>query len=416
MTHVIDNRRTRLFFDSLLLITAVTCAVVMASTPASAYSESGFKTWVSSYKSQARRAGISDRVLDSAFSDISLDRKVIELANRQPEFVKPIWDYLDSAVSDRRIADGQAMLRDHRETLDAVEARYGVDRHIVVAIWGMESAYGQILDNPKIVRGTIRSLATLGYAGGKRSRYGRTQLMAALTILQNGDTAPRRMTGSWAGAMGHTQFIPTTYQAHAVDFDGDGRRDIWTTIPDALGSTANYLKVSGWETGKTWGYEVRLPRGFNYALADGRTSRTLSEWSRIGISRAHGQPFPRPSDAAVLKVPAGAKGPAFLMLKNFRVIKRYNNADAYALAVGHLADRIRGGKAFASDWPRHERPLTRIESVTLQRRLNAKGYKLGKADGKIGPKSREAIRSYQRANGLVADGFASSSLLNRIAK
>jgi membrane-bound lytic murein transglycosylase B len=222
------------------------------------------------------------------------------------------------------------------------------------------------------------------------------------------------MTGSWAGAMGHTQFIPTTYEAYAIDFDGDGRRDVWTSPADALGSAANYLRVSGWLSGKSWGYEVVLPARFNYRLAEDGTSRALAEWARLGVARAHGAAFPRPGDHASLIAPAGAGGPAFLMLRNHTVIKRYNNSTAYSLAVGHLADRLRGGGEFVQPWPANERPLTAEESVELQRYLANAGYYDGAIDGKIGPRSREAIRAYQMGAGMVADGFAGLQLLQTL--
>lgn len=389
---------------------------IYGTGPAFAISEAGFQRWVKDYKPRAVRSGIRRKVVDAAFRDVRLDREVLELANRQPEFTKTLWAYLKTATSDLRVEKGRTMLRKHRSLLNRIEKQYGVDKHIVLAIWGMETNYGGVLDNPNIVRGTIQSLATLTYAGGRRSKFGRQQLFAALKILDNGDVTPDRMTGSWAGAMGHTQFIPTTYNAYAVDFTGDGKRDIWRSIPDALGSTANYMRVSKWDTGKTWGYEVSLPKGFDYRLADQRASKSLSSWSKLGVKRTKGRNFPRPSDVGQLWAPAGASGPAFLLLKNFRVIKRYNNADAYALAVGHLADRIRGGNKFSKSWPSEERALTSKQRRDIQRALSKKGFSVGKIDGKIGPKTKSAIRSFQRRQGLTPDGFASVALLNRLQR
>jgi membrane-bound lytic murein transglycosylase B len=278
----------------------------------------------------------------------------------------------------------------------------------------MESYYGEVLDDPKIVKNVIRSLATLAYADPRRRRFGREQLVAALKILQRGDISLQGMTGSWAGAMGHTQFIPTTYEAYAVDFDGDGRRDIWNSPADALGSAASYLRRAGWVSGKTWGYEVVLPENFNYRLAEGGKSRPLGEWTRLGVVRTHGPPFPRPADDATLIAPAGASGPAFLMLRNHFVITRYNNSTAYSLAVGHLADRLHGAGAFVQPWPVDERPLTAEESAELQRYLAKAGYYDGAIDGKLGPRSREAIRAYQSSAGMVADGFAGLQLLQTL--
>jgi len=382
--------------------------------PAQAQSQAGFQRWVANFWPNARAAGISRSTYEQGFRGVRLDPAVLEKARYQPEFVRPLWDYVDSAVSEKRLENGKAKLREYSRLLDALERTYGVDRHILVAIWGMESSYGQVLDNPKIVKSVIQSLATLAYADRRRARFGRQQLIAALKILQRGDISPPGLTGSWAGAMGHTQFIPTTYNAYAVDFDGDGRRNIWTSPADALASAAHYLKKSGWVGGKTWGYEVVLPRRFDYRLADGDTTRTLGQWQKLGIRRAGGRSFPRPGDRAELLLPGGANGPAFLLLRNHFVIKRYNNATSYALAIGHLADRLRGGGAFAQAWPRSERPLSKTELRELQLQLARTGHYKGSIDGKIGPMSRAAIRAYQVRAGLAADGYAGALLLNRL--
>jgi membrane-bound lytic murein transglycosylase B len=374
----------------------------------------GFDRWVRDFWPTAHSAGVSRAVYNAAFKGVSPDPDVLEKARYQPEFVTPLWEYVSRRVSDKRIATGREMLVKYRALLDRIERAYGVDRHILVAIWGMESFYGEVLDDPKIVKNVIRSLATLGYADPRRRRFGRQQLVAALKILQRGDISVAGMTGSWAGAMGHTQFIPTTYEAYAVDFDGDGRRDIWNSPADALGSAANYLRKAGWVSGKTWGYEVVLPRTFNYRLASDGKSRTLAQWTKLGVTRAHGSAFPRPGDKAELIAPAGASGPAFLMLRNHFVIKRYNNSTAYSLAVGHLADRLRGGGELVQSWPVDERPLTAKESAELQRYLAKAGYYSGAIDGKIGPLSRAAIRAYQSGAGMVADGFAGLQLLETL--
>ena len=394
---------------------AIGLAGAFWAAPAPVLAEDGFRKWVQSFRTKASSAGVSRNTFDRAFQGIEPDSEVLVKASRQPEFIKPIWEYLDSAVSDKRIENGRAMGAEWDTWLRRIEAKYGVDRYVVLAIWGMESSYGAVLDNPKIVRGVVRSLATLAYQGGRRSRFGNEQLLAALQILERGDVSPDRMTGSWAGAMGHTQFIPTTYNAYAVDVDGDGRRNIWTSIPDALASTAHYLAKSGWQKGETWGYEVELSSGFDFSLADGKTVKTLSEWQKRGIRRTRGRSFPRPGDSARLLLPAGANGPAFLMLKNFRVIKRYNNADAYALGVGHLSDRLRGGDTFQSAWPRDEIPVRTKDGIRdMQKLLTRKGFNTGGVDGRIGPKTRQAIRSYQKSAGLVPDGYASEKLLQRI--
>jgi membrane-bound lytic murein transglycosylase B len=320
---------------------------------------------------------------------------------------------MDSMVSESRIANGIAQIPNWGRLLADLEAYYGVDRHVILAIWGMESAYGAILDNTDIVKPTIRSLATLAYMGGSRQSYGERQLLAALKILQRGDVTLSRMVGSWAGAMGHTQFIPTTYEAYAVDWDRDGRRDVWTSPVDALASTAAYLNAMGWDAGKTWGYEVTLPAGFDFALADSG-ERSLAAWQQLGVRRVSGSAFPRPTDQASLWVPAGGNGPAFLLLKNFSVIKRYNNSSSYALAVGHLADRLAGFGAFVQAWPRDEAPLGETDRYELQQLLARLGLYNGPIDAVVGNGTRAAIRSYQQAVGMVADGYASGRLLRHL--
>lgn len=382
-----------------------------------ARADAGFDRWVQSFWPQARAAGISRSLYDAAFQGVTPDPAVLKAAAFQPEFTKPIWEYLDGATSQSRIDNGRKKMAEWKPWLDRIEAAYGVPRQIVVAIWGMESSYGAVLENPKIVKSTIRSLATLAYAGGRLQKFGQEQLIAALKILQSHDVGVRGLTGSWAGAMGHTQFIPTTFLAYAVDADGDGKRNIWTSVPDALASTAYYLKKSGWRTGETWGYEVVLPKGFNYALADEKTARPISEWvQKYGLRRAGGKQFPRGSDMGTLFLPAGARGPAFLMLPNFFVIKKYNNATSYAMGVGHLADRLAGGGPFITPWPVGDQPLSKSQIETLQRRLMATGHlpPSGHVDGKVGPDTRDAIRAYQKSVGLPADGYPTTALLARI--
>jgi membrane-bound lytic murein transglycosylase B len=389
-------------------------AFLLAALTKAGWADPGFDRWVQDFWPAARSAGVSRATYDAAFRGVTPDPEVLEKARYQPEFVKPLWEYVDKRVSEKRISSGREMLARYAALLDRIELGYGVDRHILVAIWGLESSYGEVLSDPKIVKSVIRSLATLAYADPRRARFGRQQLIAALKILERGDISVAGMTGSWAGAMGHTQFIPTTYQAYAVDFDGDSRRDLWNSPADAIASAANYLSKAGWVGGKTWGYEVILPRDFDYRIADREASRPIGEWMRLGIRRAQGGDFPRPADEAELLVPAGAGGPAFLLLRNHFVIKRYNNATSYSLAVGHLADRLRGGDAFVQPWPVGERPLTREEAAELQERLSRAGHYQGTIDGKIGPKSRAAIRAWQRSRGLVADGFAGLRLLEAL--
>ncbi|MCX5496818.1 lytic murein transglycosylase [Kaistia dalseonensis] len=395
-----------------LLGLAVVLGLLVSAAPALA--DAAGQRWVAQFWPVAKKAGITRATYDRALGNFTPDPDVLAKAQSQAEFVKPLWDYLDSAVSAKRLENGKEALARYGRQLQMIEAHYGVDRSVVVAIWGMESSYGQVLVNEKIVKNTIRSLATLAYQGGSRAKYGRQQLIAALKILQHGDITPRGMVGSWAGAMGHTQFIPTTYQAYAVDFDGDGKRDIWNSEIDALASTANYLAKMGWQHGQSWGYEVVLPRGFDWRLADDGKSAPLSAWRKAGVARVAGRQFPASDEPARLYAPAGAKGPAFLLLHNFRVIKRYNNADAYALAVGHLADRLRGSGTFVSEWPRDVRPLTAAERAEVQALLAQRGYYQGTVDGKIGAGTKKAIRNFQQSAGVVADGYVSTGLLQQL--
>ena len=368
-----------------------------------------FVEWRAGFRQRALAQGIRPEVFDAAFAGVGVNAEVVRLDGRQAEFTKPIWDYLDSAASPTRVETGRAKAAELSDTMAAIEARYGVDPQVVLAIWGMESNFGAN-------RGTIavvESLATLAYEGRRRS-FAEDQLVGALRILQSGDVDPSHMVGSWAGAMGHTQFIPTSYLSYAQDFTGDGRRDVWSDNPrDALASAANYLAKSGWQHGRPWGLEVRLPAGFNYGSADASNRRPVADWSARGVTRLNGGRLPDHGPAAII-APAGAKGPAFIVYQNFYVIKKYNNATSYAMGVGHLGDRIAGGGPFVGSWPRGERELSRSEKIELQERLTARGYATGKADGVIGPDTITAIRAFQHANGMVPDGYASALVLQKL--
>jgi membrane-bound lytic murein transglycosylase B len=366
-----------------------------------------FAQWRDGFRAQALAAGIRADVFDAAFSGIEPDDSVVTADRSQPEFTRPVWQYLDSAVSPARVRNGQDRLQQNGEVLQRIETTYGVERETVVAIWGMESNFGQQMGSKNV----IRSLATLAYEG-RRPDFGRDQLIAALQILQHGDVPPSNMIGSWAGAMGQTQFIPTTYNRYAVDFDGDGRRDIWGSSPDALASTANYLQTSGWQRGQSWGFEVRLPQGFDYAQADMDIRKPMNEWLRQGIKVASGNLPSDPQASVSLLLPAGYRGPAFLVTDNFRAILKYNNSTSYALAVGLLADSFRGGGQLAGSWPVGETPLSRSERIELQELLVKRGYQPGTADGIIGANTRKAIRTFQQSVGSPADGYPTQDLLD----
>lgn len=369
-------------------------------------SEVRFQGWIKRFRMKAAREGISQATLERAFRGVSYNAYVIDKDRNQNEFTKTIWEYLKSAASDTRIANGKAALREHSRKLDAIERQFGVEKEVVVAVWGLESAYGTFKGDIPV----IEALATLAF-DGRRGAFFEAQLMAALEILDEGHTAPENMKGSWAGAMGHTQFIPTSFQAFAVDFTGDGKRDIWGDDPsDALASTAAYLQKSGWKKGQPWGVEVNLPSTFDFRLANRKITKMPSEWASYGVVGLDGRPVRNYGAAAVL-LPAGHRGAAFLVFDNFAAIEKYNTADSYVIGVGHLSDRISGGRAIQSDWPYGDRALTFDERKELQRRLTRRGHGDLKIDGLIGPITIEAVRSYQIAKGYVPDGYASFNLL-----
>lgn len=368
--------------------------------------EQGFADWLAGFRPRALAADIPEDVLDRALALARYNPKIVERDRNQNEFTKTIWDYLDTAVSEDRVALGLKALGRHAPLLQRIEAEYGVDRHIVAAIWGLESAYGTFRgDIP-----TIEALATLAY-DARRAAFFEDQLIAALKILAHGDVTPDAMRGSWAGAMGHTQFMPTSWWSFAVDFTGDGKRDVWSDDPtDALASAAAYLRHWGWTAGALWGLEVTLPDGFDYDQTTERVKKPVSDWAALGVAPMEGGTLPDHGLASVL-LPGGARGAAFLIFSNFQVIERYNTADAYVIAVGHLADRLRGGPAIKATWPRELRALSLEERMELQDRLGKAGFDPKGVDGRIGPNTIAAVKAFQKANGLVPDGYASLEIL-----
>ena len=402
-----------------LALCAATCGAAHAETrpqprpntaaAAPSRTPDSLAAWWVEFRPRALEAGIGAATLDAL--DLRLLPKVIERDRNQSEFTKTLWDYLGTAVSDLRVRNGRAALARHTDTLAEIEAAHGVPAEIVVAIWGLESAYGTFRgDTP-----TLSALATLA-AEGRRAAFFETQLIAALRILEAGDVTPRAMRGSWAGAMGHTQFMPTSFLERAVDHDGDGRRDIWGDDPaDALASTAAYLAGFGWRQGEPWGTEVALPPGFDYALSGVGKERPAAEWRALGLTTAAGAPLPD-SDAVAIIAPAGHEGAAFARYPNFEVIERYNPADAYVIGVGHLADRIAGGAPIAGGWPEGDRALTRPERIELQERLTEAGFDPGGVDGLVGPLTLAAVQGWQAAQGLIPDGYPSPRLLDRMRR
>ena len=380
------------------------------ASPETPKDPAAFDAWVADFRQQAAAEGIDQATLAEAFDPVSYQPRILEYDRSQPEFTRQVWSYLDSAVSAQRISTGRARLAEHRATADQVTQQYGVPGEVIVAIWGIESNYGSNFGNFE----TIDALSTLGF-DGRRQSFARGELMAALKILQNGDIDRDRMRGSWAGAMGHTQFIPSSFLAYAVDEDGDGRRDIWGSIPDVMASTANYLEASGWQRGQPWGVEVTLPDDFDYSQTELSVRHDARAWQTQGVKRLDGSPLPDFDQASVI-APAGAKGPAFLVGHNFRVIMRYNASTSYALAVATLSDRLAGRPGIQGEWPREEPALSRDRIRRMQQELNDHGFDVGTPDGLVGPNTRAGLRAYQRSIGVIPDGYPTQSLIRRLTE
>ena len=384
-------------------------SLLLAMPQMAAADERAFKAFIKEIKQEAKKDGIARKHL-KALDNLTPDPEVQRLAARQPEYVKPIWAYLTHMVTDERLRLGRKELQAREAFLDGLEEKYGVPRGILIAIWGVETNYG----GNKGSFSVLRSLATLGYQG-KRADFGRQQLPYALRILQSGDVALADFKGSWAGAMGHTQFIPTTYADYAADGTGDGIKNIWTEPRDALASSAYYLKRMGWQKGLAWGFEVSVPSNFNFAEARIKNTKTPAYWREKGVT-AIGRDIDDDLGEVSIFAPAGLCGPVFMLTKNFRVLLRYNTAPAYALAVGHLSRRFFGASPFAQDWPNADRPLLPEEIAELQRRLRKAGYDTGDIDGVLGRQTIAAVRDYQKDRGLAADGFATPGLLELLAR
>ena len=382
-------------------------ALTAPSTPADPHAAE-FSAWRAGFARQALAAGIRPDTVRNVLGQAQWLPRVVELDRAQPEFTRPPWAYLDSAASPQRIANGQAQRAEHQAALDAAAARYGVPAPVLTAIWGLESNYGQNFGSFR----TVDALATLAHEGRRRA-WAQGELLAALRIVDQDHIGADRMVGSWAGAMGHTQFMPTVFLAYAVDADGDGQRDIWGSIPDVAASTAHFLARSGWRSGEPWGAEVRLPAGFDYTRAELSVRQGAAQWAAEGVKAVEGQTLPTLAEASIL-APAGARGPAFLVGPNFRTLLRYNNAVNYALGVALLAQQIDGGPGVVAAWPRDLQPLSREQVHTLQTALNERGFDTGKPDGVAGPATRAGLRRYQQSVGVVADGYPTLELLERL--
>lgn len=395
-----------------LIMAAILAA--FSFTPATAQDPS-FEEWLKGFRAEALSAGIRADILDQAFVGIKVNERVFELNDNQPEFSRPIWGYLDSALSQTRISEGRTRFTQNHSLLSLIETAYGVDAEIITAIWGLESSYGAIMGD----HDAIEALATLAYRG-RRVAYGRSQLIGALKIIQNGYAKRSDLKGSWAGAMGQTQFIPTTYLSYAVDHDGDGRRDLWTNLGDVFASTANYLSASGYTQNDPWGTEIKLPDGFDFALADQSVRKPMVEWAVTGVTDARGATLIDrfdPNARSRVLLPAGAAGPAFLVFENFDAILKYNRSTAYALAVSLLSEHVAGqDSTIVAPWPRDDRSLTLMERKQLQQALTDRGYQPGPVDGIIGAGTKRALRRWQQDQGLPADGYASAKALEALSR
>jgi len=409
-----DDKKSRLIVPRREFLSGAGLVAAMMGLGAGAFASLGaafsnvtFERWLQDFRDVARREGIKSGTLDRAFSQLrELDAGVLQKASSQAEFRNEAWVYFDNRIDEEAIAEGQQQARKYKNWLERIEKRFGVSRNILLSIWSMETNYGAALQRDNVLHDVFAALATLGFAGGKRADFGRAQLLGALKILQNGDVPRHQMKSSWAGAMGHTQFIPTSYLRYSVDMDGDGKRDIWNSVPDALASSASLLQKNGWKRGRGWGYEVLLPPGKFPA-----GSLSIGQWQKLGLKRANGQAFGRMDEKATLKLPDGREGPIFLVIDNFFCLKRYNNADRYAFAVGLLADRIGGYRGLVQDWNRPFVPVTTQERREIQRRLAALGLYQGRLDGKIGSASIKAIEAFQRSRRMEVNGYPSRSVL-----
>jgi membrane-bound lytic murein transglycosylase B len=401
----------------ILLIALVTCGFGTGFAHAAPKSQrvqganqqdgAAFSTFLAGLKQEAAKQGISRATYENALTGLTPDASIIALTKKQAEFAKPIWSYLDGAASPSRLSRGATAQAEYGDVLAALERKYGVDRRIILGIWGMETNFGSYTGDKDV----IRSLATLAFVR-YRDDFFKGELFSALKLIDTGVLQRDQMRGSWAGAMGQTQFMPSSLTKYGMDYDGSGL-DPWSSVPDALASTANYLASFGWEPGIPWGVEVALPEGFNLATAT--QEAPFADWAQAGVKRADGTNLPNKGKARLF-LPAGINGPILLITANFKVIKTYNMSDAYALGVAHLGDRVFGASAFRKSWPRQDKRLTQAEAMEVQRRLAALGYKMGKIDGRIGEMSREAVRAEQIKRGMIADGYPTPAFLARLRK
>lgn len=377
-----------------------------------AQADIGFENWKNSFRIEALDNGISPQVFDQTIVKLTLDPEIIELDSSQPEFTRNIWDYINNTTSSVRIKNGKALMQEHRALFDQIESNYGVQREVITAIWAMESDFGRNYGNKSV----IRSLATLAYASSseKRIDFARSELLITLKIIQTKQINSQQLIGSWAGAMGQPQFMPSSYLKYGVDYNRDGRVDLWNSLPDVLASIANFLKGSGWRANESWGEEVQLPKPFDWRFNIAENQLRHEQWQELNVNKINRAAFSFPQRMASLFIPAGHNGPAFLVTHNFSVIKEYNQSSSYALAVSQLSNLFGLGDKIQGAWPINDKALSTEQVKRIQSILNSKGHVVGKVDGKIGPKTQEAIRRWQLENGLAGDGYANLFLLSQL--
>jgi lytic murein transglycosylase len=383
--------------------------LALSTLAAPAAAQSDFRACLAGLKGQAAAKGVSAATYDAVTSGVQPDMKILELMDNQPEFKTPIWDYLGFLVDDERVEEGRAAMRRAAQALATAESRFGVDRYIIAGVWGVESNFGKDIGG----RPLVQSLATLSCVPNRRQGYFRGEFFATLQIIERGDIRPERLNGSWAGAFGHTQFMPSTFLRLAIDLDGDGRRDVVDSVADAVGSTANFLKKAGWSAGIPWGYEVEIPETFNAGLAGRKNKRPVSSWGAMGVKRIDGRPLSGDYAGAIL-LPAGKAGPAFLVTRNFDALYSYNAAESYGLAIAVLSDRLRGGPGIQAAWPTDDPPLSRAQRRELQSLLAARGHDVGEPDGKIGQKTRDAIKQIEGQLGMRQTGRPGGKVLQAL--
>jgi membrane-bound lytic murein transglycosylase B len=404
---------SRLRGNDVVLVVTGLLALALSSLPARADS---FSEFLHAFEPTAIAAGVSATVYELSTKGLTPDPSIATLVEGQPEFTTPVWTYLDTRVTEKRVVAGQKAIEANRGLFVATGKRFGVDPYLLGAIWGIETSFGAVLDNPKFIKPIVRSLATLVYQHRGRYELDKADFIAALKLVQRGPLDATHLKGSWAGAIGHLQVNPTNVLKHGTDGDGDGKIDLQDSLADALATSAQFLLDLGYVPGTDWGYEVSVPKGFDWLLADRTAMRPIAMFKALGVARANGKPFPRSDLDAFLYAPAGVSGPKFLMTGNYLVLKGYNFSDSYALAVAHLCDRLKGAGDFASPWPRDVKLANLGQRIAIQSALGKLGFYDGPADGRLGPLTSTAYAKFQASRGEVADGFITATAFDELTQ